>query len=352
MRVPEIKYCPGLLTEGYHAYSPAFLRRMFDGKKLSYILGYDSPQHSEEDAAQFMENRKRISISGVQEKMSLALHKNELRLTEEGEKGTYILKPIPGDLKKVNQVPANEHITMQIAAQVYGIYTAENGMIFFKDGQPAYITRRFDVKKDGSKWGKEDFATLAGRTKATSGVNFKYEYSYEEAAALIRKFVPAWRVEIEKFFALVLFNYAFSNGDAHLKNFALLETESGDYFLSPAYDLINTRIHVDDTGFALDKGLFVDDFQSGAFKKTNRRNREDFLEFGRRIGIDEKRAEKLIAPFLIKQDKVEQLVQRSFLNDASKRAYLLDYNTKRNSLNKGVVDDKARSSDRNHGITG
>ena len=352
MRVPEIKYCPGLLTEGYHAYSPAFLRRMFDGKKLSYILGYDSPQHSEEDAAQFMENRKRISISGVQEKMSLALHKNELRLTEEGEKGTYILKPIPGDLKKVNQVPANEHITMQIAAQVYGIYTAENGMIFFKDGQPAYITRRFDVKKDGSKWGKEDFATLAGRTKATSGVNFKYEYSYEEAAALIRKFVPAWRVEIEKFFALVLFNYAFSNGDAHLKNFALLETESGDYFLSPAYDLINTRIHVDDTGFALDKGLFVDDFQSGAFKKTNRRNREDFLEFGRRIGIDEKRAEKLIAPFLIKQDKVEQLVQRSFLNDATKRAYLLDYNTKRNSLNKGVVDDKARSSDRNHGITG
>ena len=352
MRVPEIKYCPGLLTEGYHAYSPAFLRRMFDGKKLSYILGYDSPQHSEEDAAQFMENRKRISISGVQEKMSLALHKNELRLTEEGEKGTYILKPIPGDLKKVNQVPANEHITMQIAAQVYGIYTAENGMIFFKDGQPAYITRRFDVKKDGSKWGKEDFATLAGRTKATSGVNFKYEYSYEEAAALIRKFVPAWRVEIEKFFALVLFNYAFSNGDAHLKNFALLETESGDYFLSPAYDLINTRIHVDDTGFALDKGLFVDDFQSGAFKKTNRRDREDFLEFGRRIGIDEKRAERLIAPFLIKQDKVEQLVQRSFLNDASKRAYLLDYNTKRNSLNKGVVDDKARSSDRNHGITG
>src|SRR6185312_551727 len=218
MSVPEIKYCPGLLTEGYHAYSPAFLRRMFDGKKLSYILRYDSPQHSEEDAAQFIENRKRISISGVQEKMSLALHKNELRLTEEGERGTYILKPIPGDLKKVNQVQANEHITMQIAAQVYGIYTAENGMIFFKDGQPAYITRRFDVKKDGSKWGKEDFATLAGRTKATSGVNFKYEYSYEEAAALIRKFVPAWRVEIEKFFALVLFNYAFSNGDAHLKN--------------------------------------------------------------------------------------------------------------------------------------
>ena len=334
MSVPEIKYCPGLLTEGHYTYSPAFLRRMFDGKKISHILRYDSPQHSEEDAAQFMENRKRISFSGMQEKMSLALHKNELTLTEEGQQGTYILKPIPRDLKKVNQVPANEHVTMQIAAQVYGINTAENGMIFFKDGQPAYITRRFDVKKDGRKWGKEDFATLAGKTRATGGVNFKYEYSYEEAAALIRKFVPAWRVEIEKFFTLVLFNYAFSNGDAHLKNFAVLETESGDYFLSPAYDLINTRIHVDDADFALDKGLFADDFQSGAFKKTLHRNREDFLEFGRRIGIGEKRAEKLMAPFLTKQEKVAQLVERSFLNNATKRAYLLDYSTKRNCLNK------------------
>lgn len=334
MSIPELKYCPGLLTEGHTTYSPAFLRRMFDGRKVSHLLPYDSPQHSEEDAARFLENRKRISISGVQEKLSLVLHKNELRLTEEGEQGTYILKPVSGDLKKVNQVPANEHLTMQIAAQVYGINTAENGMIFFKDGPPAYITRRFDVKKDGSKWGKEDFATLAGKTKDTAGVNFKYEYSYEEVAALVRKFVPAWRVEIEKFFSLVLFNYAFSNGDAHLKNFALLETESSDYFLSPAYDLVNTRIHVDDTDFALDKGLFADNFGSPAFKKTHHRGKEDFMEFGRRIGMHETRTERLIAPFLLKQDKVEQLVSRSFLNDETKRAYLLDYTTKRNSLNK------------------
>jgi serine/threonine-protein kinase HipA len=54
---------------------------------------------------------------------------------------------------------------MQIAKQVYGINTAENAMIFFKDGTPAYITRRFDVKKEGEKWGKEDFASLSGKTK-------------------------------------------------------------------------------------------------------------------------------------------------------------------------------------------
>lgn len=332
MTIPALKYCPGTLAEGYSTYSPAFLRRMFNGKKVSHILPYNAPQNSEVDAEKFLENRKRISISGVQEKLSLILEKNRLRLTTEGEQGTYILKPIPRDLKKVGQVPANEHLTMQIAAQVYGIRTADNGMIFFKDGSPAYITRRFDVKPDGTKWGKEDFATLAGKTKDTGGPNYKYEYSYEEAGLLITKYVPAWQVEIEKFFSLVVFNYLFSNGDAHLKNFALLETENGDYFLSPAYDLINTRIHVDDTDFALLKGLFTDNFRSAACKKTNHPGQEDFWEFARRIGIKKNRAQKLLAPFLIKQEKMEVLAKRSFLNEATKRAYLLDFNTRRNNL--------------------
>ena len=164
---------------------------------------------------------------------------------------------------------------MQIARQVYRINTAENALVFFKNGTPAYITKRFDVKEKGGKWGKEDFASLAGKTKDNAGVNFKYEYSYEEIGLLIKrgsknqhnkekaifrspvkKFVPAWRVEIEKYFSLVVFNYLFSNGDVHLKNFSLLESSNGDYLLSPAYNLVNTRLHVDDKEFALNKGLF------------------------------------------------------------------------------------------------
>ena len=175
--------------------------------------------------------------------MSFVLEKNILRLTKEEEQGTYILKPIPRDLKKIDQVPANEHLTMQIAKQVYGLNTAENAMVFFKNGSPAYITKRFDIKTDGSKWGKEDFATLAGKTNENAGPNFKYDFSYEEAGLLIQKYVSAWRVEIEKYFSLVLFNFLFSNGDAHLKNFSLLESSKGDYLLSPFYDLLNTKFH-------------------------------------------------------------------------------------------------------------
>ena len=332
MSVPALQYCPGTLAKGFDTYSQACLRRLFNGKKVSHILPYDPPETSEEDAEKFMDNRKRISISGVQEKVSLVLEKNKLRLTEVGEQGTYILKPIPGDLKKVQQVPANEHLTMQIARQVYGINTAENGLIFFKDGSPAYITKRFDVRDGNSKWGKEDFASLAGKTSENAGTNFKYEYSYEEIALLIRKYVPAAVIEMEKFFSLVVFNYLFSNGDAHLKNFSLLQTAGGDHILSPAYDLINTRIHVDDRDFALEEGLFMDDYMSPYMQANGRVGLEDLQEFAKRIGISEMRIAPLLAPYVERQPFIEDLINRSFLDDPTKSDYLWHYQTKRNQL--------------------
>lgn len=332
MNLSEIKYCPGTLAEGFDTYSKNCLKKMFNGKKVSHILPYLPSRISESDAEKFLDNRKRISVSGVQEKLSMVLDRNELRLTNEGERGTYILKPVPHDLLKTDQVPANEHLTMQIASQVFAIPTAENALVFFKNGEPAYLTKRFDIKADGTSWGKEDFATLAGKTAENAGQDFKYNYSYEEIAGLIRKFVPTYRIELEKFFVIVAFNFLFSNGDAHLKNFSVLETETGDYRLSPAYDLINTRIHVHDTDFALDKGLFADNFQSERKKNTGKISLDDFIEFANRLEVNENRRNKILEPFLRKQPLVETLIQHSFLSEQTKRAYLLLYQTKRNQL--------------------
>jgi serine/threonine-protein kinase HipA len=136
-----------------------------------------------------------MSISGVQEKFSVLLEKNKLRLINEGERGKYILKPIPNAGRKSDQMPANEHVTMQIARQVYGIETAENALIFFKNGAPAYITKRFDVKPDGSKLAQDDFASLAGRTPQTHGEHYKYEGNYLELFQIMEKFVPAYKLE-------------------------------------------------------------------------------------------------------------------------------------------------------------
>jgi len=326
--IHEIKVCPGTLKEGHSTYSSICRKRMFFNKKVDHILPYDSPSQSEEANEQFIENKKRISISGVQEKQSLTLQRNKLRLTKDGEQGKYILKPIPRDLRLVNQVPANEHLTMQIASQIYGINTAANALIFFQTGEPAYLTKRFDVKDDDTKWGTEDFGSLSNRTKESHGESYKYEnISYEDIAELIAKYVGAYQVEIEKFYKLILFNYLFSNGDAHLKNFSLLETISGDYILSPAYDLLNTRIHVADTFFALKTGLFKD----GSVRNPTSK---DFKVFGKTIGIKDSRLAKIYDMFLSFKPEVEAMIQKSFLNKKAKKGYLIHYNTRFNVLEK------------------
>ena len=331
MNLAAMQYCPAVLTPGFDTYSPAGLRSVFNGRKVSHVLPYDSPASGDgEEAEKFIENRERLSISGVQEKLSLILEGNELRLTEAGEPGTYILKPIPRDVNKTAEVPANEHLTMQLARQVYGIPTAENALIFFKSGEPAYITKRFDIRPDGRKWRKEDFASLAGMTKETGGVDFKYESSYEEIGLLIKRFVPSWRVEIERYFTLVIFNYVFSNGDAHLKNFGLLETEAGDFTMSPAYDLLNTRIHISDTDFALKKGLFADGSKSLLWTRTGSPQKDDFLRFAEQIGVSSRRVEGLLSPLLTRQPAVEELVSHSFLSPRIKTAYLNYYYQKLN----------------------
>ncbi|NOT63820.1 MAG: HipA domain-containing protein [Acidobacteria bacterium] len=333
MSIPVIEVCPGTLTEGFSSYSPACLDSLFNGKKVSHVLPFASPQTSEDFTEQLIEHRKRISLSGVQEKLSLRLENDQLRLTALDESGQYVLKPIPHDVKKAAQVPANEHLTMQIARQVYGLDTAENALIFFADGTPAYLTKRFDVQPDGGKRAKEDGATLAGHSREAQGENFKYDGSYETLGLLMQRFVATWQAECEKYFALVVFNFLCSNGDAHLKNFSLLETASGDYVLSPAYDLLNTRLHVNDADFALAQGLFADEFKSASYRNRLHPSQEDFVEFGRRIGVSERRMDELLAPFLANQPLVESLVQRSFLDAPSRRGYLMAYRMRRNYLN-------------------
>ena len=103
--------------------------------------------------------------------------------------------------------------------------------------------------------------------------------------------------------------------------------------MSPAYDLVNTRMHVDDSDFALDRGLFKDNFESKLMKINGRVGLEDFHEFARRLKITAKRKDKLLKPFLVNQLDVEALIQKSFLDDQIKLAYLQHYQTRLNQLN-------------------
>ena len=327
MSLPEIKYCPGTLAEGYNTYSRTCLKRLFQGKTVHHVLPYHSPASNLETDELFAQHRKRLSISGVQEKFSVLLQKNKLRLANEGERGAYILKPVPGYGKLSDQMPANEHLTMQIARQIFGIETAENALIFFKDGSPAFITKRFDVKDDGTKLAQEDFASLAGFTPQTHGEHYKYLGNYLELFHLIRNSLPAYPTEAPKLLKLIVFNYLFSNGDAHLKNFSLLETPQGDYRLSPAYDLLNSRIHIEDRDFALDGGLLPGNLAQGKI-------RVQFATLAEQAGINKKIYDDIMATMLSKSGLVEKMVTASFLNDSTQRNYWQSYTGRLKQLGK------------------
>ena len=319
----EINVCPGTLAIGFDTYSPSCLRKMFDGRRVSHIIDLSLDGNADNIAAAI----NKISISGAQEKLSAVVDKGHIILTPPQQQGRYIIKPIPDykHLRFRNNIPANEHLTMQIASQVYGIKTAENALAFFADRQMVYITKRFDYDENGLKIRQDDFASISGKTDRNSGKDYKYTGCYEDIARLLKQNVPAWQVEMSRYFSLVVFNYIFCNGDAHLKNFSLRETPNGDYILSPAYDLMNTSIHIDDGDFALQGGLIPKSEYSDTYTNSGHPCKDDFITFGKRIRVLPQKLHSIIELFATEQPQVLQLIERSFLDEKVKRMYRQSY---------------------------
>lgn len=317
----EIKYCPSSLAEGWDTYSAKASGTLFCSSKVSPVLGFDIDEFR--NAGGIAEAMHRISVSGVQEKFPAIISGGTICIAGDNERSTHILKPAPWDrtLRDRKAIPANEHLTMQIASQVYGIQTASNGLCFTPKGQPVYITRRFDILPDGSKLPMEDFASIIGRNEQTSGLQFKYNGSYEDIARAIRTTVAAWMVDMERFYELVIFNYIYANGDAHLKNFSLVRIGQ-DYRLAPAYDLLNTSLHVNGDDFGLDGGLSPDIERSDVMERTGHPCRLDFERFGMKIGLLGKRMDRILDKYMRLPDEAVQLTGRSFLPEKMKRAYL------------------------------
>ena len=328
-----LNICPSTLVEGFQTYSPAAVKLLFDGNPVSHILPFRSPNNEEAENEEYAKHVGRVSLSGVQPKAGLIIKGNQLVIPSEQERSRYILKPAPSSyaLLERKDCPANEHLSMQLASQVYHIETAPNALCFFSDGEQAYITRRFDAAPDGSKYQQEDFASLAGLTKAHGGSDYKYSnLSYEECAEIIGKYTTAPSVEILKFFRMVVFNYLILNDDAHLKNFSLINRGDGEYHLSPAYDLINTSLHLYEPRiFALDKGLFREGMH---LTDTRTVTRVDFEEFGRRIGLATRLVKRELDNFATEQPLAKELINRSFLSDKLKKYYWQSYNYRRTTL--------------------
>ena len=126
---------------------------------------------------------------------------------------------------------------------------------------------------------------------------------------------------MERFFKLVVFNYIYGNGDDHLKNFSIMRIGE-HYQLAPAYDLMNTCLHIEGDDLGLNGGLSLTLEKSDVYERTGHPCRLDFERFGEHIGLKKKRIEMILDSFSVLPDEVGHLTSNSFLTDKMKRTYL------------------------------
>ena len=106
------------------------------------------------------------------------------------------------------------------------------------DGQVLAI-ERFD-RQNGLPIALEDFCSIA----ALDPVN-KYKGSLERIVQLHNEYVISTNRQesARQLYKLILLNYAVHNGDAHLKNFALVYCGYDDAFIAPVYDVVTTSAY-------------------------------------------------------------------------------------------------------------
>jgi serine/threonine-protein kinase HipA len=213
---------------GDNRYSEAGLRML----SPELISLNDLEFTAEEQRIEAFNRASKMSIQGIQPKLSARLNIKEGKFDIVDKGGRYILKP---QHALYPEMPENEDLTMKLAAGI-GFKIPLHGLIWSKDNTFTYFIKRFDRKGQNEKVPVEDFAQLAGLSRDT-----KYDYSMEKVVGVVDRYCTFPSIEKLTLFKLVIFNYLVGNEDMHLKNFSIIN-EDGKVTLSPCYDLINTTI--------------------------------------------------------------------------------------------------------------
>lgn len=253
---------------------------------------------------------QRISITGVQPKLSVTLEKGKgnNRLTVVGLWGEFILKP---QHEKFPLMPETEDLTMHLAT-LFGIPVCDHTLLRASDGSLVYIARRFD-RLQGEKIHMEDFCQLSEFLTEN-----KYKGSYERAGKLILQHCTNTGLDALKYFELLLFCYLTGNNDMHLKNFSLLYP-GNNIELSPAYDLLNVNL------------VFPGDKEETALLLCGKKKNIKLKDFGilaTSLDIPEKAKANTYKKFSSRNEAVHTLIQASFLNQDAQERYSHIWNQK------------------------
>lgn len=286
---------------GDDQYAAAGLKMLSRSLKKLAPLPFSAQEQRKEAAVRM----KRMSIQGVQPKLSANLDTRNSTFEIVNQKGKYIIKP-QSDIYQ--QVPENEDVSMRMAKAV-GIEVPFHGMIYSKDGSLSYFIKRFDRVGRNKKLPVEDFSQLAGLSRDT-----KYDFTIEKIIRLIEQFCTFPVIEKIKFFKLVLFSFVIGNEDMHIKNFSLITRKSKVEF-SPAYDLLNSTLAMD--GAEEEMALHL----TGKRSRFRRRELIDYL--GReRLSLNTETIIQTEKDFQKVLTKWKQLVGISFLDNERQTIYL------------------------------
>jgi len=299
-------------NEGKNEYHKKCLVLLFGRRKVNPVLPFTKADMLR--ASHLEPVTHKMSISGVQIKLSVKLMKSLLLPVE--TEGEYILKPSPPEFPLIAE---NEHLSMSIG-KLLGIDTPPLGLIRFKDGEMAYLTKRFDRNRN-EKFRKEDMCQIFNIPREE-----KYSSNYEKIGLKIYE-VTRDLICVRDFLKRVIFNYLIANSDYHLKNISLMSKEikfgGGNLFnvLSPNYDSVNTRMYLkNDPELALTDGLLEGDFTL-SYQALGFYSHEDFTELGKRIGIPRQVTYDFYEQIRKNKEKILGLIKQSFLSPPMKEEY-------------------------------
>jgi serine/threonine-protein kinase HipA len=245
----------------------------------------------------------KMSIQGLQLKLSAVLRIREGRFEVVNRAGQYILKP---QSLEFAELPENEDLTMRMAAAV-GIERPVHGLLRSIDGSLTYFIKRFD-RAGRDRLPVEDFAQLSGEGRET-----KYDSSMEKVAAVLDRFCTFPALDRVRLFERTMFSFLVGNEDMHLKNFSLI-TRGEKVELAPAYDLLNTTIALKSAREELVLPI------KG---KKSRLTRNDLLNYfaRERLQINERVLSDVLSRFVQAMPVWRDLLERSFLSADAKQRY-------------------------------
>lgn len=301
-----MSFCPITYEEcGASRYSTKGLRKL----SPRLLVLNDFPYSAEKQRQEAVVRTGKMSIQGVQPKLSVKLNIKEavFEITDRG--GNYILKPQHATF---SELPQNEDLTMRMAAAA-NIEVPLHGLIRCQDGSLTYFVKRFDRVGRNKKLAVEDFAQLANRDRDT-----KYDFSMEKLVPLLDHCTfPV--IDRVKLFSRSIFNYLVGNEDMHLKNFSLISRD-GKIELSPAYDFLNTTIAYLALGKSLNDIEEIALPLDGKKKKLTRKKWIDYFAV-KHLQLSRKIVDDTLTGFSDAFPKWKELMQKSFMSEPMKERY-------------------------------